>query len=305
MLEHQRAGQVNLEAVRASFIRRGYEVGDITQIWRHVTGRVTKDGRDYFLKMASSVHVSPRTENEAAWNEFINDASGAHRLPMAVPAVFETGLEGDLFWYIGEFIDGSLLAKVDQPEETADLEMNLPQIAKTADAIMVLPTDRQLPLDAASQGKSIQQEIMDRVEKYSEPAQQDLSALKIFIQERLGAAKYAPHHGDFVPWGMMRTTDGELYLIDGEAARHHGMKFYDVAYFYHRVYTKMRRPDIAQRFLHEFEKIHPLTDEEKENLLLMIALRLVGGYMDVLSDNVTSREFQDELQEKILRSNVV
>jgi len=304
MLEHQRAEPVNLEAIREAFTKKGYEVGDLTQIWRHVTGRVSRDGHDYFLKLASSPSVSPRTENEAAWNRFVN-ASGDHHLPMAVPTVFETDREGELFWYTGEYLNGNLLARVDQPDETAALETGLPQIVQTAAAIMVLPTAGALPLDAAFQGKTIQGEIMERVEKYSESVPQDLSALKAFVQERLQFARSAPQHGDFVPWGMMRTSDGKLYLIDGEAARINGCKFYDVAYFYHRVYTKMRRPDIAQQFLQEFEKVHPLTDGEKENLCLMIGLRLVGGYMDALKDNLTSPELQDQLKSKLLEDVVI
>lgn len=304
MLEHQKAEPVNLESIRSSFIQKGYEVGDLTQIWRHVTGRVRKDGEDYFLKLASSPQVSPRTENEAAWNNFIN-ASGDHYLPMAVPRILETGTEGDLFWYTGEFIAGKVLAVVDQPNETTDLEANLPVIAQTAAAIMVLPTEELLPLDTASEGRSLQDQVMERVEKYSEPLEKDVSALKTCIKERLHFVESAPQHGDFVPWGMMQSPDGKLYLIDGEAARIKGVKFYDVAYFYHRVYTKLRRPDIAQRFLQEFITVQPLTEEEKENLRLVISLRLIGGYMDALNDTVTSQELQDELQEKLLTDKII
>lgn len=49
--------------------RRGFEVLDIHQQWRHVTAKIARDQQILFFKLGSTPGTSRATRNETRWNE--------------------------------------------------------------------------------------------------------------------------------------------------------------------------------------------------------------------------------------------
>jgi len=125
-----------------------------------------------------------------------------------------------------------------------------------------------------------------------------------FIEKRIEYGLKAPQHGDFVPWHIFITNENKLFLIDGEHSRIAGFKFYDIAYFYHRVYTKLKRPDIANKFLEEFNNIYQFSKADKECLGLILAQRVIGGYFDSSKCGEKNVCLHDELKRKILEGKI-
>ena len=126
-----------------------------------------------------------------------------------------------------------------------------------------------------------------------------------FIEDRINSFQTAPAHGDFVPWHILIDSERKLYVIDGEHSGITRVKFYDLAHFYHRVYTKLKRVDIADEYIKQFIKIWKFNEKDRECARMVIAHRLIGGYFDAQTDKITSIELQDELKARLLENKVI
>ena len=98
----------------------------------------------------------------------------------------------------------------------------------------------------------------------------------------------------------MIAESNELYLIDGEHGKVKGLKFYDLVYFYIRLYTKLCRPDIADKFLKLLSNSYKFTSTERILFYILLAQRAIGGYYDATNDGKTDLSFLHELREKVL-----
>lgn len=136
--------------------------------------------------------------------------------------------------------------------------------------------------------------------------ERDLSRLKRYLEE--GFKKDIPlgvNHGDFVPWHMIRQADGRFALIDGEHGSAQTPRYYDIAYFYHRVYTKLENPNLAEAYLSEIVRRLPEKESGmfREFFPLLLASRIIGGFFDAKHDR-TDFQYHDRLLEKFLRENI-
>ncbi len=302
--KHRQSEKLDLREVKDYFIARNYNPISVEQAWRHVTGIIRKDNRDYFLKLASTPGVAERTRNEFEWNNLINSLPDNQKLPVLIPQNHDSGEYKGLFWYSSEYAGNEVLTKPVDKNKTDDLERGLPVIAETVYKIISIKTDLKLPLDKEVAEEERKEKFFEKLKHWAEQTPKDVSRLISFIQERYNYLDIAPSHGDFVPWHFIRSDEGKLFLVDGEHAHVVGLKFYDVAYFYHRVYTKLKRPDIADRFLREFGHLYEFSEEEKELFKLVLAQRLIGGYFDAEKDGITSVNLQERLQSRLLQGKL-
>lgn len=302
--KHRKSQVIEVKDITKYLKTNGFSNIKIQQQWRHLTGSVVKKGNVQFFKLASTVEVAERTKNEFEWNNLINNAN---KLTISVPKNYESGYYGGLFWFTSEFADGTLLANVSQKKKTNNLEDNLKNIALTVKDILNIKTDKRLPNDKKEieEENDIQKVFLDRLKHWMGQFDNNVEDLYKFIENRMKYAKIAPSHGDFVPWHILTSSRNKLILIDGEHSRIEGFKFYDAAYFYHRVYTKLKRPDIADKFLEEFNKIYPFSKDDKECFRLILAQRVIGGYMDAKYDSSTSVKHQNGLMNKILKDKLI
>ena len=70
---YRRSEMLEKEEIGTYFSKKGYQVIELQQIWRHVHGKLKKDNKIFFLKMASTPDIGERTQNETLWNNQIGD----------------------------------------------------------------------------------------------------------------------------------------------------------------------------------------------------------------------------------------
>ena len=301
---HRRSEKLDLREIKDYFTAKGYEPINVEQVWRHATGILRKEDKDYFLKLASTKGVAERTRNEFEWNNLVNSLPETQRPPVFIPKNHDSGEFEGLFWFLSEYAGNKILTRPVDKNETGDLEKELPVIAETARKIIDVKTDLTLPLDKEIAEEERKEKFINKLEHWAEKTPKDVTDLIEFIKERFDYLQVAPSHGDFVPWHFIQSDGGRLFLVDGEHAHVLGLKFYDVAYFYHRVFTKLKRPDIADRFLGEFGDLYEFSEEEKELFRFVLAQRLIGGYFDAEKDGITSINLQDQLKTKLLQGKL-
>jgi hypothetical protein len=303
--KHRTAQEFNLDKIKDFLRDNGFTNIQLEQQWRHITGSLEKDSIKQFFKMASSQGVAERTANEFQWNNLINKELNL-KFPVLVPRNYESGDYNGLFWFTCQFIDGKPLATASKSNETAVLEKSLSKIASTAKLILEMEIKAKLSNDKKEpeEKKDPKKVFLDRLKHWMSQFDNDANGLYDFIEQNIDSGQQAPSHSDFVPWHIFITNNNDLYLIDGEHSKINGFKFYDVAYFYHRTYTKLKRTDIADSFLQEFNNIYNFDEKDKQCFRLILAQRVIGGYMDAKNDNVTDIELQDELRDRILEDDL-
>src|SRR5207249_1902118 len=107
---------------------RGYEVLNLGQIWRNAHGRISKDGREYFVKIGSTPDIGESVRNEVAWNQQLNSRIGTDQ-SFLVPQIVESGNLDDLYYYVSDFHEGDVISAADKPAST-DLPDWLPRIVE-------------------------------------------------------------------------------------------------------------------------------------------------------------------------------
>jgi len=304
--KHKKSQKLQLGKVTNYLQKSGFKNIKLEQQWRHITGKVTKKGISQFFKLASTQEVAEKTRNEFEWNMLINK-SRIKNPSISVPQSYESGEYDGLFWFTSEFVDGNSLALVSQKERTKNLESNLEKIALAAKSILEVSTNKRLPNDKeeSKDREGSHKIFLNRLKHWMKQFDENVDDLYAFIEKRMRFGQTAPSHGDFVPWHILITKDGKLFLIDGEHSKIEGIKFYDIAYFYHRVYTKLKRPDIADDFLKEFANIYSFNERDTENFRLILSQRVIGGYMDAKNDSRISVKLQNELKSRILEDGIL
>jgi len=301
---HRRAEILDLRKVEEYLHSYGYNNISLEQRWRHVTGRVSLNGVDYFFKLASSPGIAPKTKNEFAWNDIVRKHLSAS--PIAIPKNYNSGTYNGLFWFTCEYIDGKPIveanARSDAPKLRGyfdDIVETLSQILKI-DETMMLPSDEAKPQDR----REAMFQFLDQIRHWVDQSGVENEQLFRFIEENMQYAQVAPSHGDFTPWHIFETDDGKLFLIDGEHGSIRGFKFYDVAYFYHRIFTGLENPDVAEEFLTIFHKKFMMTEDDKKCFRLILGQRVIGGYFDAKNNNQEFRT-HDILRAKVLSNDIV
>ncbi len=297
---------INLDDVSAYFRKKDYKVLDIEQQWRHVTGILEKDGDKYFLKLASTELIGEKTKNEAEWNKLLKLLSVETKLPITIPKMLEEGFFKELYWFLSDYIDGKPLVLPTQKNETKDLEQYIPTIADTTKNILEINTDELLPNDVPKVSKeNLRNKYIKHIEDWIPKIHANVSELHSFFKKRLQYFEPAPAHGDYVPWHILKDTKNYLYLVDAEHSGIKRVKFYDLAYFYHRVYTKLKRPDLADEYLKQFRNLWDFDNNDLERVRLVLAHKVMSGYFDLQEDGITSAKLQDELRKRLLSGKVI
>src|SRR3989338_4037266 len=98
------AEEVDLESFGKFLQDTGFEVGCLTQPWRHAIGLVRKHGEELFVKLASTPGISEKTRNEVSWNQQMKkELRRAGYTGMVVPEIAETGIFDGKFYYLSSF----------------------------------------------------------------------------------------------------------------------------------------------------------------------------------------------------------
>ncbi len=301
----RRAQRLDLNEIQAYLEGLSFTRIKLEQQWRHITGRVTKDGISQFFKLSSTPDIAQKTRNEYTWNQAMHKA--LIHTPISIPRNYESGAFGDLFWFTCEFIEGPPLVEQRESNRAEAILNYLDAISQTLTVIMNEQTGRQLPNDLAkpdTQKERIQL-FLNKVNHWAENSDGDTDELYEFLTSHADELQTAPSHGDFSPWHLIKQTDGHLFLIDGEHGQITGVKFYDAAYFYHRIFTGLMRPDIADRFLQTFFKTYSADEDDLRCFRAILAQRVIGGYFDAKNDGQTDLKLHDELRNRIVSNSLL
>lgn len=279
--------KLTLETIKKYFQQKSFEIVDIKLDWRHGYGHLRKNGNDIFLKIAIGDDIQLKTKNEVSWNQAIVSKIKIAKTDLfCVPEITETGNLNGHFYYLAEFIKGELLA-TKKPPQRKKLAQWLEQIVEIN--FFILNLEKLLLLrDNDSNKLNLWKEYQEKYHKWYIEARQKYDLEKIFrvVKNLQGDYKIGLNHGDFVPWHIIENR-GQLVLVDAEHATCLGPRYYDIAYFYHRVYTALQAPELAEKYLAIIKE--KISKAEKENFQqffpLVLATRILGGFWEMATIN--------------------
>ncbi len=277
VLDYRTAGVVDFPAVQRFFWKK-YIVNKLWSGGRHVLGELEKDGRKYFLKLATTEGISAVLKNEYHWNEGFHRAVPQGTSEFRVPKNLEHGLfEERLYFLITDMFDGTLL--VGKPDASVDMSVftdTIESVVKFSEFIQTLPFH-----DATETG-DYRERFLLKVHAWYDLIPQDvrgkyeLPALLHIVEKGAAGLKKKPRHGDFTPWHLMMLSDGKLGLIDGEHYMAAGVAYYDIGYFIQRIYSVLSKPEIAVATYAMLME----SGYDAKALQVILASRAIGGFLD-------------------------
>ena len=302
------AAIIDLDAARNFLRGEGFEVVDMKQTWRCVHGVVQKDGVASFFKMGSSAGISDRIRNEVGFNTGLNEEIAKRGITNFVtPNIGGTGKYGDLFYYVADYYPGELLLNSNQDAPGLEFDGKLAQVADINMSLLGMPK-LDLPRDQEFSGMNEENCANKMIETYSAFATQveDLGMEKLVavLKEFRNNFNFGLNHGDFTPWHLIKNDNNSRWvLIDSEHASNNDPKYYDIAYFYHRLYTSAHGADAARKYLDLIkerlggpEKI----EEFWRSIRPILAARIIGGYWDAKTGGATNYLIHDQLKQEFL-----
>lgn len=285
--------------LREFWEKRGARVVRVWQPWRNVMAEMILSNRRVIFKWAGSDEVSRNIFNEADWYKKIGQRlKGVEEF--GVPEIIEVGqLEGKNY-FVAEYIEGRELASK-YPVEERDLSDELDRVAELNMWIMGIEgveTDFDVKDEAEAWKKT-----RLKVEGWRDKIDTDLKEIwKEFLRLQK-VSRRGVTHGDFVPWHLF-DDKGKLVMIDAERGRGRGIRLYDVAYFYQRVFTVLKE-GLARQYLKEVKMRWRFKENFEEELRPVLASRIIGGYWDNMNGDGTKREKHDRLREVFLENNLI
>jgi aminoglycoside phosphotransferase (APT) family kinase protein len=267
----------------------GYEIVEaFAPTWRFATYKLRKGGREYFGKRAVTANLSRELESEVWFNLTLD------RLNQAVPNLGVTapaGVEAGRRWYVREWVDGRFL--VEENGSAADVRPHVTQLAgllQRLDAqLLVSPHGRATYENPSS---SLYSDLLSKVDKWLKRPLKDgyithqrTDLAIILIKSHLKHLKPSFQHGDFVPWHILVDQKGDWHLIDGEHSSLLKPRYYDLAYVYTRLSTRLKAQAEAARLLELFLQGHGVPKAEFYNAFLpVVTLRALGMHHDAWAD---------------------
>ena len=276
--------QEEWELLRAA----GYEPRSPFAAGRFLVGMASAPGRPgRFVYKVNVPPTSPRRLlRQSAFDQALNSAvtrAGRARLVRAPFLELVPGFTWPRVCAIFHHFNGRALV----PRRRAEMQLFLCRIPDVAAVLVFLDS-----LD----GEILDREDLwtggDRVRIPDRRAQWALAAGLLTTGElhnlqeiaHAGDQEVRFQHGDFVPWHLSALDDGALGLIDSEWGGVGYARFWDLAYIYHRVFTRLHAPAVARRLLQEFLVQSGLDRGVlAEGLLPVLASRAVNGLYECLA----------------------
>lgn len=307
--DHRKAEVVELDAATNFFTGQGFEVVKIGQTWRNVHGLLKKNDELSFLKMGSTAAIGDRVRNETEFNTHMNKKISESGIKsFSTPNIKGTGEFGDLFYYEADYYPGPLLLDAEKGVPDAEFESKLGQVGDINMFLLDVP-NLDLSRDQEFAGVSKEERITKYIVTYAQFAEQvqefGMDELVSHVKDFEKTFEYGFNHCDFTPWHLIK--DGEkLILIDGEHASNFNPKYFDIAYFYHRLYTRPQGADSARKYLDLVRQKLGAEKIEKFNTAIkpILAARIIGGYWDTKTAGETDFSIHDQLKQEFLSEKV-
>lgn len=293
--DYRVGGKLDLEDVKKELSQK-FEVLELKEENRHVTGHIRIDNQDFFLKLATSVGISIRLENEKLWNEQYNKWSDSDLYK--VPQNRADGYYKDLLYLVMDFITGPQIATFDGKINLIGNQID--SIIDFSEHIQKLPLD--IPVNDAIQNPDHQAWFCEKTKSWLDSIPEDVRKrnqvidLWKIVESGAKNLEKKPRHGDFTPWHMITEDEKSITLFDGEHAHSNGVENYDICYFIQRVHSILELPDLA----HEIYENLMNRGYDKNKLQTVMASRAIGGFLDESLKPNPDYESENEFKEWVL-----
>lgn len=256
---------------------------------RYDVYKVKRKGRPLLLKVAKDRTTSLRLRNENLWSR-----QTAPKIPPDAPFIIPRPvgcgfIDRQYFWLLSEFIEGKPFAKMKGVVTEIQVKKPKAYLDKVAEMVFFLQKLEAKGLKGIDErfGKSPKTSklsILRAAISFGRNTTPYLAELLQIIDKNYKNLGWSTNHCDVTPINLLVQGD-KIVLMDAELGDTAGFRFYDVAEFYNRLYTRCRRPDLAKVFLKAFIKRLRKNQVRKflNNFVCLCALRCVGNFMEIES----------------------
>lgn len=254
---------------------------------KHGFYKLEKKDNFYFAKYSKDQTTRKSSiATDIWWCQTIQNLRETQNLSLRTPKIIDHGDD----WYIAEWIEGHVSAL---PTDAASaLDKYMQDYARCLAALDAIEPKMVISPPPANNDSTPYNELTRRWPKWSkQPLAQGLLTtyqLEEAYQLIRDYQKYVtPHlqHGDFVPWHILIDANQDWWLIDGEHASLQKPRYYDLAYMYSRIFTRLHSPQYAIVLLENFmQKAEKSAKELYPALLPVLTSRAIGMHFDALND---------------------
>lgn len=203
----------------------------------------------------------------------------ASRKNIILPKLYDYDFEVEKPWILWEYLPEKHLAEW-KPKNIKDFERWLEPIAK-----MIIELQGIKPATAEF---DIPDRMILRVNQWTkEPIKKgkfEKSAKKKiidFIEKNRSLIKVGFNHSDLVPWHMHEIKYPKFALVDYEGSKNKPL-YYDIVHIYHRIYTKLAEPKLADKLLEIYKEKANLPKNFDKIFLTILGARICGGFFDCI-----------------------
>lgn len=215
---------------------------------------------------------------------------------IVLPKLYDYDLKSEKKWGLWEYLEGKHLADW-RPKDVQGFEKWLEPIANVLIILeKIKPFKEQF---------DITDRLILRVNQWSkELIKKGILTIRTkekiinLIEKNRQKIVVGFSHTDFVPWHMHEMKFPKFALVDYENCKSKP-KYYDLAYFYQRVYAKLDEPKLAEKFLNLYKKKSNLPNDFNDKFFPILGQRIIGGFYDhlVLKDETDIKHHQKLLKQ--------
>lgn len=262
---------------------------------RYIIFILQRNGNKYFYKELNNKD-SDRFEGQLDFQKKIETSS----VNIILPKLYDYDLKSEKKWGLWQYLEGKCLAQW-QPKNIQDLEKWFGPITN-----LLIELEK---IKSFKEEYNIADKMVEKVEKWSNAliegeilSLNDRDKIINLVKKTRQKIITGFNHGDFVPWHMYEVKFPKFALVDYENWKNRP-KYYDLAYFYHRVYTKLNEPKLANKFLSLYKEKVRLPQDFNERFLPVLGERVIGGFHDhLVSKDGTDIKTHKKLLQDLLKS---
>ena len=307
-----------IEAAIKSLVSRGFKLSDQAERpYRFTIAVFEKGGQKFFVKIAEKGVVEFKFLRAEVWcNQIFQEllADFSNPPPVKIPKVLDQNESSDIYWVMFEFFAGERIADWVPSRDPRSLKDWFPQIVDFVQFLEVVDPEKLETIEEVRSDVSVAEKMLAKINKWSAIplkkgliSQDELKVAIDLVGELGDGLEYRLQHGDFVPWHMHDLGFPFFGLVDSEHGGVNQPQYYDLAYFYHRLYTKLWQPQLARDFLSLYLRSSNANREKfLKKFLPVIVQRTIGGFWDYSQSSEEKREFglHSDLLKRVLSKDL-